>query len=431
MLIVFPRLRIRSLCTPTAHVLVLAFFSLLAVSWIFVPRHIDSQHIMPRVQEEIHTSSPTRFTRHQPNRSGLYDLPNDVIWVNGDGKFLDRIALYNDVIYNVSERLLAKHRSNEWLPPTTDKQVIMVAGTSRDYLTKLASISTVTSVLLAWSDQSGYSRDHGNWSSIYDKSNLLVQEFHPLTASDSLCKNIRGNKPFIRHRYEVEYNHQCSSNLSDVFRVTSMEIYFINALPLHKSYYWPNNGNAYPSNFYTDLPQWVTYLHIIENGIVNHLGEVLTQNYKIIPYNCRPVFNNKVPSYDLERMPLYNEVFSISQYWGAAFYHKNLEDYPQIAPYLQFLKRKPHVMVQVYETGNYTQLILGKLGINSSRLVSGVVRAHVIYLPRGTTCGHAHVQETQLLSHYLRLSIPREASGSRNLIFIRRSRARFFTQNTN
>ena len=373
-------------------------------------------------------SSGIRHLRQQPNRSGLHDVPDDVTWVNGDGVFLDRIALYNDVIYNVSERLLANRRSKKWQSPTSGDRAIMVAGTSNDYLTKLASISTVTSVILAWSDSSGYTSSDGSWSSIFDKSNLLVQDYHPVTASESLCKKIRGRQPFIVHRYEAQYNHQCSNNISDAFRVTSLEIYFINALPIRQPYYWPNDGAAYPSNFYTDVPRLVTYMHIIEDGIVNKLGEVVTGKYKIIPYNCRPVFNNKVPKYDIEQLPLYTEVFSISQFWGAAFYHKNTEDFPKVAPYLQFLKRKPQVKIQVYETGSYTQFFLKTLGIDQSRLISGDVRAHVIYLPRGTSCGYAQIPETQLLSHHLRLSIPKQEDSTRNLVLIQRSRSRFFTQ---
>ena len=93
-------------------------------------------------------SSGIRYLRQQPNRTGLHDVPDGVTSVNGDGVFLDRIALYNDVIYNVSERLLANRRSKKWQSPTSGERAIMVAGTSNDYLTKLASIYCMLFVCL-------------------------------------------------------------------------------------------------------------------------------------------------------------------------------------------------------------------------------------------------------------------------------------------
>ncbi|KAK2153759.1 hypothetical protein LSH36_287g03032 [Paralvinella palmiformis] len=155
---------------------------------------------------------------------------------------------------------------------------------------------------------------------------------------------------------------------------------------------------------------------------------VTSFGYKIVPYHCRSALNNKVTNYNTELLPLYTELFSISQCWGGSFFHKTIEIFPKISPYLEFLKRKPHIKVQVYNKDDYTNFIMESLGIVRDRLISGVVRAHVIYLPRGTSCGTSNIQETQLLSHYLRLSVPKQEDGIRNLVLIRRSRSRSFTQ---
>jgi hypothetical protein len=281
--------------------------------------------------------------------------------------------------------------------------------------------------MMAWTDTSGIGPDT-KWTSTLDKSNLLVQDYHPFTASVDVCSVIQSKQPFTRHRYETVYNHTCSSNVSDAFRVTSMELYFLNAIQIQQQYYWPNGGSAWPSHFYTDVPRYVMYMHIIQDGILNNLGQVLTNKYKVIPFNCRPVFSGDVPKYNMKDLPLYSEVFSISQFWGDGFYHKNLEDFPKLAPYLEFLVKNPMVKVHVFEIGSYTKFVVKTLGIDPSRLVTGDVRAHVIYLPRGTSCGFTHIQEAQLLSHHLRTVIPTPETESRNLVLIRRSGHRFFTQ---
>lgn len=84
--------------------------------------------------------------------------------------------------------------------------------------------------------------------------------------------------------------------------------------------------------------------------------------------------------------------------------------------------------MHLYETGPYTEFILNELGIDRSRLISGVVRAHVIYLPRGACCGIAQIPETQIFSHHLRSSLRQTKEQQQNLVLIRRSRNRFFLQ---
>ncbi|KAK2153634.1 hypothetical protein LSH36_291g09016 [Paralvinella palmiformis] len=366
--------------------------------------------------------------RRRPNWSGIYELPDDVIWVNSEAAFFAKLSLFNDVIHNVSRRLLAGRGHRQWRPISSSKQTVIVNGTSAQYLKHLASIRTVTTIMLAWTDPDDPSPGNVSRTLTSGQSNMLIDDFYPLTGSGALCDRIRNNQPFTKHRLETVFDHHCSSNFSDAFRVTSPEPYILNAIQMNKAYYWPNGGSAWPSHFYTDLPRFVTYLHIIQDGIVNRLGEVFTDKYKIIPYNCKPAFNKKRPNGNLDSIPLVNETFSVSQYWGAGFFHKNVENFPRMAPYLEFLKRAPDVKVHVYEMGAYTRFVMATLGIGGTRLISGVFRAHLIYLPRGTSCGMAHVPETQLLSHYLRSSAPEEEDSEHNLVLIRRSRSRSFTQ---
>ena len=364
--------------------------------------------------------------RARPDLSGIYIVPNDVIWVRSDQDFLKKVSLYNDVINNVSREVLRKRGDGVWKDIASYKQAEVIRGTSPDYLVKLASIASVVTILMAWTDPSGLGPD-AKWTSTLDKSNLLIQDYYPYTTTEELCKNIRRRDGFTRHRYDTVYNHKCSTNISDAFHATSMELSFLNSLQIQEPFYWPNGGAAWPSHFYTDIPRFVTYLHILQDGILNNLGQVLTGKYKVIPFNCRPVFSGDVPQYKTE-LPLHQQVFSLSQYWGDGFYHKNLEDFPKLAPYLDFLVKNPDIKIHVFERGTYTKFAMETLGIDPSRLISGDIRAHVIYLPRGTSCGFTHIQEAQLLSHKLREATPVTSNRTRNLVLIRRTGHRSFTK---
>ena len=74
-----------------------------------------------------------------------------------------------------------------------------------------------------------------------------------------------------------------------------------------------------------------------------------------------------------------------------------------MAPYIDFLLANPSIKIHVANTKyRYTESTLNYLGIDSSRLISGFIRARVVYLPDSTACGMASVIPTQLLSYKLR-----------------------------
>ena len=70
------------------------------------------------------------------------------------------------------------------------------------------------------------------------------------------------------------------------------------------------------------------------------------------------------------------------------------------------------------------------IGLDQSRLITGLARARIVYQPRATGCGFANVQESQMLSQlyrdYIKRTFPSQARN--RLILIRRTKLRRFTK---
>ena len=163
------------------------------------------------------------------------------------------------------------------------------------------------------------------------------------------------------------------------------------------------------------------------NVIVTHVGDIVGCQFKYVPHGCMPDYSNQIAPQWFQR-PLYEEVFVITQFWGYAVYHAMIEDLPRAAPFIDFLRRNSNVRIHVYNTVGLAPDLLRILGIAGTRLVSGVVRAKLAYVPPATRCGQANVQQTQILSglyrEYVRSNFPPERQ--HRLILIRRSHHRRF-----
>ena len=134
-----------------------------------------------------------------------------------------------------------------------------------------------------------------------------------------------------------------------------------------------------------------------------------------------------------EHSQLYEEVFVISQFWGGGFFHNMCEDLPRLAPYIEFLQRHSEIRVHVLSKAVHVAAnVLRLLGIDPSRLVTGVCRAKVVYLPQSSPCGYPSIHTTQLLSHVYRKIIkerfPEAALQRNSIVVIRRSRGRKFKE---
>ena len=170
----------------------------------------------------------------------------------------------------------------------------------------------------------------------------------------------------------------------------------------------------------------LTYMLVVTGAVVTSDGEVIKDDWKIIPMCCRrriERYHQFRPTSDYER---HHEVFVVSQVRGTTFFHFLIENLTRIAPYLSFLMRHPHIKIIVQRETGFTPTLLAAIGIEPSRLVSGNIQADVAYMPAGSPCGHATILSAQMLSSHFRAALPEPAPSRDTIILIKRSKKRWF-----
>jgi len=277
----------------------------------------------------------------------------------------------------------------------------VVSSTTEDYIDELRSNPDIITVVLPWL------RSRHNWSSLTDFSNVLYQRYYEWTADDVLCTWIE-TPGVIRMRYDAIYRRTCNRNINDTARGQSLRALFLCAKPINRDHYWPNNGDSYPEHVYTTTPPYVFYMHIHRQAVVTELGDVTTARTKLVLYACRPT-DDLTPtlsfSGNLSGIPYYDEIYVITQLWGDWVFHRMTEIVPRLVLCLQFLKAHPEIRIFGPEVGGRLAQLLEVIGLDKSRLITGVTRARIVYQPRATGCGFANVQESQMLSRLYRSSV--------------------------
>jgi len=392
-----------------------------------------------------HFSSDSRLPTVRQGRPGLtgsnsttlrYVNPA-VIEVISDANFTDRLADFN-VQLGILRSQLRDHRSHERGGNSTSSicdadhlgtgRQRVISGTRENYIDQLSNSSDVVTVVLPWLGP------RRNWTSLADFSNVPYQRYHEWTADNVLCSWIETPR-FIKARYDSVYRRTCVRRINSTASPRSLLPVHLNARPINRQHYWPNDGDSFPAHFYTDTPPHVFHVHVHRNAVVTRLGDVITADTKLVLYGC---------SYDvaptlllrlrgkLSRVPCYDELYVIAQCWGNGIFHRMAEIVPRLVPGLRFLADHPQIRIAAPQVGGRLAELLAVIGVDRGRLVAGVARANVVYQPRSTPCGFANVQESQTLSRlyrdYIRRTFP--ARPRNRLILIRRSRSRRFSEQT-
>ena len=124
---------------------------------------------------------------------------------------------------------------------------------------------------------------------------------------------------------------------------------------------------------------------------------------------------------------MYNEVFIISQYWGEGIFHFAIEDLPRLAPYYEFLQANPQIYIHVTEKLPQFEVP----GIDMKRIITGPVKAKVIYMPQGGGCGWLNPGPGQLIAQkyhsYIQRNFPQN-SYRNSIILIKRTAKRYLDQ---
>ncbi len=168
----------------------------------------------------------------------------------------------------------------------------------------------------------------------------------------------------------------------------------------------------------------LSFVHVVNYAYVNSDGDVVVNNTKILPQRCKHRSGWDIRQLDaglIRESPLYDEVFTIAQYWGFGFFHSTLESLPRLAPFLDFLRDHPHIKIHA----NIRHPFLSLLSIDESRVVRGNIRARILYLPAGASCGSPSLYPTQALASQLRpQTVPLDRQNI--IVLIKRSRSRRF-----
>ena len=143
----------------------------------------------------------------------------------------------------------------------------------------------------------------------------------------------------------------------------------------------------------------VSYLHIFSGAIASRDGDIWYYSMTLRPGACK---EKRLPApLSKSDITTYNEVFTITQVWGENYYTFLAEALPRLLPYLVFLRERTTIRIHVSETTPFVMRYLTFLGIGGIRVITGNVRARVLYVPMGTPCRDPPPYTTQLMASYL------------------------------
>lgn len=212
------------------------------------------------------------FRKPQDVSSDIVFVPNNssingtFISVDSAGKFVERVQHFNSVISALRRSTLEHRRYKPWQPL---QQPVDVLWCNRDdFMTALVNYTHIRTVLLQWNGE-----QKATWSSLADKSNVVIQKYYRWTASEPLCEWIQ-TAAFTKARWDAVYNRTCITDMNVAKQATSVEPLYFHGKPINVRDYWPNEGLAYPSYFHTDYPDYVLYMHIIEDAVIVETGKV-------------------------------------------------------------------------------------------------------------------------------------------------------------
>ena len=174
----------------------------------------------------------------------------------------------------------------------------------------------------------------------------------------------------------------------------------------------------------------LTYIHIIKHALVSQSGNVYTGNHKMVGHRCQgsDLFNSDFPELKLqEQTKIYDEVFTMSQYWGYGYFHNMVECLPRLVPFAQFLIDNPQVKIHIYGLGSkFIGELFEHFDIPEDRFIFGLIRARILYLPQSGPCAGALVFNGRMQSMVHRSKITVPPQPRRSIVLIKRSHKRFF-----
>ena len=335
------------------------------------------------------------------------------VWVRFSAKLKERLKFYNYIVNKVRNRVLNRINMHLLWP----KQSKLIFSNEGNFLKDLAiNANTTTTVYLQYQ---GPPLDY-SWDSRTKimRNNYIITQYYDWNGIWPLCKWLN------QWRWKIFQQNSCVHN-AQINNASSVEI---SNEPVSIDVYLIRHQMIGSSTF-----PYLFFVHIVPLATVTVMGQVFAKDYQIIPPECNddPDLAYQPPEFDPNNV--YEEVFVITQYFGTDYYHKMMEDFPRLAQALPFLRQYPKIRIHMLGRDNHTDALFRALHLNPDRIITGIVHAKLVYLPRSAPCGKMRIPEGQLLSHEYRKYIENNLAGDKNwnsVILIKRTtkRGRHFSQ---
>lgn len=308
--------------------------------------------------------------------------------------------------------------------PEANNVTRRVWAAEQETMYQLRNESSIMTVAVPWIDSDD--------NDVVDSRNLLIMEYFRWGESESLCKWKQTTAD------PTSFNRGCYANQTASSKPERIHKYFLNRDEVRRQDLVPHKsvGDLFKESIGTGPLPHIFYVHLIQHAIVDTLGNVITGNIKIFPLSCGQKQLKAAPDTNKlnSTIPTLEEVFVATQFWGSDVFHNMLESLPRLTPYLDFLKLHPNIKIHILQVKGLTDALFELMGIQPSRIVSGILRANVVYLPQGTGCGKPGVHNSQLLSLKYRTVIktmfPPESLERNSIVVIKRTKYRVFKHAT-
>ena len=176
-----------------------------------------------------------------------------------------RVYEYNKAISALREIILQTRSFKPWQPIQEPLDVLWC--NRDDFMHSLTNYTQIRTILLKWRN----AEEH-TWSSLTDSHNVLVQKYYQWTAMEPLCKWIQ-TPGYTKARWDAVYNRTCSTEMDKAGEAASIEPVYFYGKPINPRDYWPNGGLSYTKYFYSEYPEYVMYMHVIEDAVILPTGE--------------------------------------------------------------------------------------------------------------------------------------------------------------
>ena len=250
---------------------------------------------------------------------------------------------------------------------------------------------------------------------IWSTKEKLMRIFKPgffVDYASNDCSNIERGTIYGHRMAKRMFNATCSTNLSKAWKAKSFQI----------DSFRLGQPEGYRHKNHTHL--MVGYIHVIRKGAVDLNGDVSTGRLKIVIRRCSMVKSNTIPHPSTTHV--FDEVFTIAQFWGSGFYHGTVEDFTRIGPYVSFLQKHSKIRIHVKTRTGFIKAFLEHFDISSGRVVTGSVGAKILYVPAGTPCGRSAIFPTYLLSMEFGNRMTTGVQPRRSIVLIKRTTKRRF-----